>query len=182
MVNLSQNPSPKEVLQETMLKKVQETILNLVAQVEDPEIPGLTIEDLGILRDVILEESKVIILIAPTYMACPAYDVIASDIHKVLGDAGYCEVEVRHQFDPPWTTDWITLIGRKKLLDCQIALPEQASSNQDVMSNLFKKNLATCPNCQSKQTEIINNFSSTLCKSMHKCFACKEPFETLKCH
>lgn len=180
-------------------------VRQLVAQVEDPEIPVITIEDLGILRDVTLEKSveknaqnpqntKVIINITPTYTACVANDVISADITHVLEAAGFTDIEIRHQFDPPWTTDWITAAGRQKLQECNIALPDKVadkksapqsahpSSPANLAQKLFASSQTICPQCQSPQTELVSQFGSTLCKSSHKCLSCQEPFEAFKCH
>ena len=158
-----------------------EDIRKLVAQVEDPEIPTLTIEDLGILGDVRQEETGLVVEIMPTYTACPANDVITAEIRRVLEKAGCEKFEIRPRFDPPWTSDWITPEGRAKLKACNIALPERLADSKKSKA-LFARPTVPCPHCGASDTEMVSQFGSTLCKSSHKCLACREPFEAFKCH
>lgn len=133
--------------------------------VPDPEIPVVTILDLGIVRSV--DEEKVVI--TPTYSGCPATDFIEQSIRAALDEAGFCHVQIETQLSPPWTTDWISEEGKDKLRAYGIAPPELAKA-------------ATCPRCGSTDTEEVSRFGSTPCKAQWRCKACLEPFDRFKCH
>lgn len=138
-----------------------------LANVPDPEIPVLTIVDLGIVRDVQVGDT-VTVDIAPTYSGCPATEVIESSVKTALLENGVAEPEVRRVLSPPWTTEWITEDGRRKLHEYGIAPPQ--------------KSLAiACPQCDSLSTEKVSEFGSTACKAAYKCLDCLEPFEYFKC-
>ena len=133
--------------------------------VPDPEIPVVSVVDLGIVRDV--TEDRV--MITPTYSGCPATEVIERSIREALDAAGYRQVQVETVLSPPWTTDWISERGREALARYGIAPPDLA-------------NAATCPQCSSTDTEEISRFGSTPCKAQWRCRACLEPFDRFKCH
>ncbi len=139
------------------------------AAVEDPEIPVLTIEDLGILRHVQLDGDTIEVTITPTYSGCPAMTVIAREIEGALTRAGFSSIRVRSVLSPAWTTDWMSEDGRRKLREYGIAPPDPSAH-------------PACPQCGSKNTELISAFGSTACKSLHRCLTCREPFDTFKCH
>ena len=141
----------------------------IAAAVEDPEIPVLTIEDLGILRNVRLDGDTVEVTITPTYSGCPAMTVIAWEIEAALSRAGYSAIRVRSVLSPAWTTDWMSEDGKRKLLAYGIAPPDPSAH-------------PACPQCGSKNTELISAFGSTACKALHRCLACREPFDAFKCH
>lgn len=141
-----------------------------VRAVPDPEIPALTIEDLGILRDVALEGEIVIATITPSYSGCPATQPIARDVADALAGAGFPHARVRTVLAPAWSTDWITETGRRKLVQAGIAPPERSRPRP------------ACPACGSGETEQLSAFGSTPCKALHRCLTCKEPFEAFKCH
>jgi ring-1,2-phenylacetyl-CoA epoxidase subunit PaaD len=145
-----------------------------VAEVVDPEIPVLTIEDLGILRAVEVEGSHVTVTITPTYSGCPAMEAISADIRAAL--AGF-EVDVRMVLAPAWTTEWMTDVGRRKLADYGIAPPRGSAGPVTVTLGGL-----TCPQCGSRDTEELSRFSSTSCKSMWRCRSCREPFDHFKDH
>ena len=148
------------------------------AQVCDPEIPVLTIADLGVLRSVdIAEDGAVEVAITPTYSGCPAMDVIGVDVELALIKAGIEKARIRHVLSPAWTTDWMSAEGRAKLLAYGIAPPAAASSRRA----LFAEDSAACPRCGSERTEKISEFGSTACKSLWRCLACREPFDHFKC-
>ena len=149
-----------------------------VAAVEDPEIPVLTIEDLGILRDIRLAGAVVEVTITPTYSGCPAMAVITWEIEGALARAGFTEFRVRSVLSPAWTTDWLSAEGRRKLLDYGIAPPARAAGRR----GLFTTERLACPRCGSEDTELLSEFGSTACKSLHRCLACREPFDAFKCH
>jgi len=143
----------------------------------DPELPFLTIRDLGILRDVRQRGGVIEIVITPTYSGCPANDIIALDIQSALAKAGIGNARVSLERAPAWTTDWITAEGRAKLLDNGIAPPARATGKRA----LFAEDIVGCPRCGSHETEVVSAFGSTACKSQHRCLSCQEPFEAFKC-
>jgi ring-1,2-phenylacetyl-CoA epoxidase subunit PaaD len=149
----------------------------VLAQVHDAEIPVITIEDLGILRDVQVDGDRVVVTITPTYSGCPAMQEIEADVRAVL--SGY-DVEVRTVLSPAWTTDWMTEDGRRKLRDYGIAPPERRPAGP-VLVQLGPPRL-TCPQCGSADTEELSRFGSTSCKSMWRCRTCREPFDHFRAH
>jgi ring-1,2-phenylacetyl-CoA epoxidase subunit PaaD len=151
----------------------------IAAGVADPELPMLTIADLGILRDIRVDDGHVTVEITPTYSGCPAMAAIRADIRRELHDAGYVDVEVRTALHPPWTTDWITPEGRRKLNEHGIA-PPGAAQRQAVRLTLGRREPATCPRCGSSDTVEVSRFGSTACKALHSCRRCAEPFEVVK--
>jgi ring-1,2-phenylacetyl-CoA epoxidase subunit PaaD len=149
----------------------------VLAQVHDPEIPVITIEDLGVLRDVHLEGQRVVVTITPTYSGCPAMQEIEADVRTAL--AGH-DVEVRTVLSPAWTTDWMTEQGRAALRAYGIAPPERRPAGP-VLVPLGPPRL-TCPQCGSADTEELSRFGSTSCKSMWRCRSCREPFDHFRAH
>jgi ring-1,2-phenylacetyl-CoA epoxidase subunit PaaD len=143
-------------------------VRELVAAVPDPEIPVLTIEDLGILRDVSVVDGRVVVTITPTYSGCPAMDVIADDIRRLVPDA-----EVRTVLAPAWTTDWMSDEGKRKLVEYGIAPP---SGRGPVLVPLSVR----CPHCGSLDTRETSRFGSTACKALWVCGSCREPFDHFK--
>ena len=148
------------------------------ASVEDPELPPLTIADLGILRDVVLKDGAVEVSITPTYSGCPAMREIEGAVTAAVKAAGFPTVHVRHVLSPAWTTDFLTDTARRKLRDLGIAPPE----NPRAAEVLFAVAQTACPRCGSPNTERISLFGSTACKALHRCLACREPYEAFKCH
>jgi ring-1,2-phenylacetyl-CoA epoxidase subunit PaaD len=140
------------------------------ASVPDPEIPALTIEDLGILRGVALDGDTIVATITPSYSGCPATQPIAQDVADALARAGFANAQVRTVLAPAWSTDWITETGRRKLAEAGIAPPDRARARP------------ACPLCGSTETEQLSAFGSTPCKALHRCLTCREPFEAFKCH
>jgi ring-1,2-phenylacetyl-CoA epoxidase subunit PaaD len=147
------------------------------ASVVDPEIPVLTIADLGVLRDVAIAGDRVEVAITPTYSGCPAMNMIALEIELALERAGFRQPKVRTVLSPAWTTDWMSEAGRQKLRDYGIAPPQAASSRRA----LFGEQAVTCPQCGSDNTELLSEFGSTSCKALWRCKACREPFDYFKC-
>jgi ring-1,2-phenylacetyl-CoA epoxidase subunit PaaD len=148
------------------------------ASVVDPEIPVLTIADLGVLREVTFFDGRVEVAITPTYSGCPAMSTIAFDIAVVLERAGFHDAQVRTVLSPAWTTDWMSEDGRRKLREYGIAPPQPASSRRA----LFGVQQVTCPQCGSEETEVLSEFGSTSCKALWRCKRCREPFDYFKCH
>ncbi len=154
-------------------------IRRIVKTVGDPEIPILSKEDLGILRDLKVSDDAIEVVITPTYVGCPAMDTISADIISALKDEGYTNVEVKTSLSPAWTTDWLTDAGREKLLSIGIAPPnEGARTKRSLMS---RDTPARCPKCQSSNTECVSEFGSTACKALYRCTSCLEPFDYFKC-
>lgn len=155
-------------------------IWRLLADVKDPEVPVLSILDLGIVRDVKTEGDKINITITPTYSGCPAMDVISMDIRLKLIEKGYRNIFIKLQLSPAWTTDWMTEEGKQKLRAFGIAPPNP--KQQFCMSDMFREEAVQCPHCNSYHTELLSQFSSTACKAMYRCLDCKEAFDYFKCH
>lgn len=155
-------------------------IWNLLDDVCDPEIPVLSVTDLGIVRDIKLHESEVEIIITPTYSGCPAMDMIAVNIKAGLQAKGIENVKVTLVFTPAWTTDWMTERGRERLRAYGIAPPEAEIA--DKMELFAEGPKVACPRCNSLKTKVLSNFGSTACKAMYQCETCKEPFDYFKCH
>ena len=149
-------------------------VREVLAQVPDPEIPVLSIEDLGILRDVEVEREHVVVTVTPTYPGCPAMDEIRADIVTALRAHGVDDVEVRTVLAPAWTTDWMSEDGKRKLRDFGIAPPGELL--------LQIRPRVECPQCGSSDTEEMTRFASTSCTSMWRCRACREPFDHFKAH
>jgi ring-1,2-phenylacetyl-CoA epoxidase subunit PaaD len=150
----------------------------ILERVSDPEIPVLSIMEMGVVRSALMEGDVVKVQITPTYSGCPAMDVIGDDIKKALSDEGYTS-EIELILAPAWTTDWITPKGRKSLEDYGIAAPLDAEADKSVL--LDGKRLVKCTNCQSTNTRLISQFGSTACKAQFQCEDCQEPFDYFKC-
>ena len=151
---------------------------NAAASVVDPEIPVLTIADLGVLREVTVSDGHVEIAITPTYSGCPAMNMIALEIELALEREGFHKPSIRTVLSPAWTTDWMSEDGRRKLREYGIAPPLPASSRRA----LFGVQEVACPQCGSKDTEQLAEFGSTSCKALWRCKSCREPFDYFKCH
>ncbi len=151
------------------------------AAVPDPELPMMTLADLGILRDVTAEGDAVVVTITPTYSGCPAMREIAHDLRFQLGRAGFADVTVRTALAPPWTSDWITAEGRRKLHDAGIAPPGPAPAGPVPLTlGPARRHPVSCPRCGSADTTQTAAFSGTACKALYRCVACREPFEYVK--
>jgi ring-1,2-phenylacetyl-CoA epoxidase subunit PaaD len=150
--------------------------------VVDPELPFLTIADMGILRDVRLAgDGAMEVAITPTYSGCPAMDVIALDIVTALAKAGFANVRVERVLSPAWTTDWLTPAAREKLRANGIAPPERGPDGPKGKRALFSETAVACPMCGSIETERVSEFGSTACKAHYRCRVCREPFQYFKC-
>jgi ring-1,2-phenylacetyl-CoA epoxidase subunit PaaD len=151
---------------------------DVVASVVDPEIPVLTIADLGVLRDVTIDDGRVEVSITPTYSGCPAMNMITLEVELALEREGFRDSTVRTVLAPAWTTDWMSEEGRRKLREYGIAPPQAASSRRA----LFGVDQVACPQCGSTDTELLSEFGSTSCKALWRCKKCREPFDYFKCH
>lgn len=153
-------------------------IWEFLKEVSDPEIPVLTVVDLGVIRTVSYENNLCTIVITPTYSGCPAMKVIEEDIIEKLNEKGIPNVKVELTLSPAWSTDWITENGRNKLLEYGIAPPE----NEVDKSVLFAEpTVVPCPKCRSRNTRMISLFGSTACKAHYQCNDCFEPYDYFKC-
>lgn len=162
----------------TTEQHIDEKLIPILEQVSDPEIPVLSIMDMGVVRSAVVVDGKAKVQITPTYSGCPAMDVIGDDIKKALKDAGY-EAEVELILHPAWSTDWITLKGRKALEDYGIAAPLEPEADKAVL--LHGKRIVKCTNCGSTNTRLVSQFGSTACKAQFQCEDCQEPFDYFKC-
>ena len=161
-----------------MVNAEKDKVLELLSNVFDPEIPVLSIMDMGIVRDVEVDQGKVNVTITPTYSGCPAMDTIADDIKIILDDHGF-STEVKLVLAPAWSTDWITEKGRTALEKYGIAAPLEDSA--DKLALLGEGKLVKCTNCGSLNTKLVSQFGSTACKALFQCNDCLEPFDYFKC-
>lgn len=159
--------------------KIPSDIYEILKEVVDPEIPVLTVFDMGILRDVKQDENGIEVTITPTYSGCPAMEMIADEIKSALARKGFTNVKIKSVLSPAWTTDWITEEGKEKLRKFGIAPPEHGTADKNAL--LGNPKSVKCPRCGSTHTEMISNFGSTACKALWKCLDCKEPFDYFKC-
>jgi ring-1,2-phenylacetyl-CoA epoxidase subunit PaaD len=154
-----------------------EQIWSWLAEVPDPEIPVVSVVDLGMIRNIHVGENDVEVEVSPTYSGCPATEVIEDSIRAKLELEGLNGVSVRRVLSPPWTTDWISESGRQKLSDYGIAPPAGSASKRELLG----KDAVRCPRCGATQTTVVSEFGSTACKASYKCDECLEPFEYFKC-
>ena len=158
------------------------TAAAVAATVTDPELPMLTLADLGVLRSVSETDGRVVVAITPTYTGCPAMDTMRDDLEHALVSAGYPDVEIRTQLSPAWTSDWISASGRRKLAEAGIAPPGAAPrrSGPIPLTLSVPVTRVSCPHCGSADTEEQSRFGATACKALRRCRACQEPFEHVK--
>lgn len=157
---------------------LRERVIGIAGAVADPEIPVLTIADLGVLRDVAVDGGRIEVSITPTYSGCPAMNMIALEIEVAVEAAGLGRPAVRTVLSPAWTTDWMSETGRRKLKDYGIAPPARAAGRRA----LFGAETVPCARCNSADTEKLAEFASTSCKALWRCKTCLEPFDYFKCH
>jgi len=167
-----------------MLTITTQQVYEWLSSVTDPEVPVLTILDLGIVRDVQVGEGadggpEVTVAITPTYSGCPAMDVIAVNIRMALLSRGIRHINIENRLHPAWTTDWMTEEGKQKLQAYGIAPPQRKAA--DTLA-LFADDKVPCPRCGSTDTELVSQFGATSCKALYRCLSCHEPFEHFKCH
>ena len=157
----------------------KQIIIAAINSIPDPEVPVLTIEDLGIIRNIEFEDS-LIVTITPTYSGCPAMQYIENNIKEIAQKNGFENIVVKTVLTPAWTTDWLSDNGKKKLLEYGIAPPEKTSVNKSLLFSDVPKIIA-CPQCKSVNTSMISQFGSTACKALYKCNTCQETFDYFKC-
>jgi ring-1,2-phenylacetyl-CoA epoxidase subunit PaaD len=156
-------------------------IWKLLETVMDPEVPVLSVIDLGIVRDVKINNDELQIIITPTYSGCPAMDVISMNIKMVLLEHGYKKLKIISVLSPAWTTDWMSQHGKEKLKAFGIAPP--TAKQQVCHTELFHDGeTIQCPHCNSYDTKLVSQFGSTACKALYVCENCREPFDYFKCH
>jgi ring-1,2-phenylacetyl-CoA epoxidase subunit PaaD len=158
----------------------EQAIWQLLEEVKDPEVPVLSIIDLGIIRSVNISDETIGIVITPTYSGCPAMDTIRMDIRLKLLEKGFRNIDIQQSLSPAWTTDWMTEQGKEKLQAYGIAAP--LPRQQFCSTALFSEEAVPCPRCKSFHTELISQFGSTACKALYRCLNCHEPFDYFKCH
>ena len=160
--------------------KTKDDILSLLSEIPDPEIPVITIVELGVIRDIHLSgEHSIELNITPTYSGCPAMKQIEDDVRKKLSENGFSTVKINTVFSPAWTTDWITPEAKEKLRKYGIAPPEHTTEDKNWLTG--KHTTVTCPRCKSRNTKLISQFGSTACKALYQCQDCLEPFDYFKC-
>ena len=152
-------------------------IIEYLSEIRDPEIPVLSITDLGILRSVEISDEKVTVKITPTYSGCPAMDMIRDEIRASLTSHGVLNFRIEQVLSPAWTTDWMTDSGKQKLQEYGIAVPAKSGCFLTA-----EDHPESCPHCHSTHIEMISRFGSTACKALYRCLDCKEPFDYFKCH
>lgn len=155
-------------------------IKSWLEELPDPEIPVISIVELGIIRSIDVNDSSVLVSITPTYSGCPAMKQIEDDIVSTLKQRGIPNVEVKMVYSPAWTTDWISDAAKEKLNKYGIAPPEHSSIDKRVLMGLEER-VVKCPQCHSSNTEMISQFGSTACKALYRCKDCAEPFDYFKC-
>ena len=152
-------------------------VTQILEMVKDPEVPVLSISDMGIIKDVNLDGEAVTVQIMPTYSGCPAMDVISEDIQTILTLHGYKDFKIETVLSPAWSSDFISESGRQKLREYGIAPPEKGAGKAGLMHIAE----IACPQCGSHKTEVVSEFGSTACKALYKCSDCLEPFDYFKC-
>ena len=156
------------------MPKQEKILWDALDDIKDPEIPVLSVIDLGIVRDIVINQDEVEVFITATYSGCPAMDMIAAAIKTELLVRGYKKIKVTTVYSPAWTTDWMTETGRQKLKAYGIAAPDKRFA--------IAQDGVQCPQCNSTNTKLLSEFGSTACKALYQCSDCKEPFDYFKCH
>ena len=149
-------------------------IYSYLEEIKDPEVPALSIIDLGIVRDIKMNGDEIEVVITPTYTGCPAMDMIAATIKIELATLGFVKIKITQVLSPAWTTDWMSEEGKRKLKEYGIAAPDKRFS--------IPQDGVQCPQCSSTNTRLVSEFGSTACKALYQCNDCKEPFDYFKCH
>jgi ring-1,2-phenylacetyl-CoA epoxidase subunit PaaD len=150
----------------------------VLKQVMDPEVPVVSVVDLGIVRDLYWQSGHLHVVVTPTYSGCPATEVIEDDIRQALEKAGFAAPQLERKLTPAWTTDWITDSGHERLRAYGIAPPEGSRSKRSLLG---ESPVICCPQCGSTHTELLSQFGSTACKALYRCCDCREPFDYFKC-
>ncbi len=160
--------------------QTKENIYSLLSEIPDPEIPVISIVELGVIRDVKFSDNKNIeVTITPTYSGCPAMKQMEDDVKKKLTDNGFENVKINTVYNPAWTTDWLSAEAKLKLQKYGIAPPEESTNDKSFLTGKTKN--ITCPRCKSTNTHLVSQFGSTACKALYKCNDCLEAFDYFKC-
>lgn len=158
----------------------KENIYSLLSEIPDPEIPVISIVELGVIRDVKFSDTKTVeVTITPTYSGCPAMKQMEDDVRKKLIEHGFETVKINTVYNPAWTTDWLSQEAKLKLQKYGIAPPEESTSDKSFLTGKTKS--ITCPRCKSTKTHLVSQFGSTACKALYKCDDCLEAFDYFKC-
>jgi ring-1,2-phenylacetyl-CoA epoxidase subunit PaaD len=157
-------------------------IWTLLREIADPEVPALSIVDLGIVREVRTEPEQVTITITPTYSACPAMDVIAAEIRSSLKAHGIENLRLETTLSPAWTTDWLSNEAKQRLREYGIAPPQSLIPASGIKPAAPEPQTVACPHCGSESTALVSRYGSSLCKALYKCLNCLEPFDAFKQH
>lgn len=155
-------------------------VWDAVARIPDPEIPVVTIEDLGMLREVQVVDGKAVVVITPTYSGCPAMGMISEQVREALDRAGFVDAEVRQVLQPAWTTDWMSEEARVRLEAYGIAPPSGQAHRGPVTVQISTRPQLRCPRCKSTEVKELSRFGSTSCKALYQCRSCAEPFDYFK--
>lgn len=161
-----------------MLSHVIHQIRNILSTIPDPEIPVISLEELGMIQHIALEGDEVQVTVTPTYSGCPAIEQISEDIRTTLHANGYEKVKVEMTYSPAWSSKWMSPSTKMKLKQYGIAPPQHCCGNELCVSG--KCSIVACPRCDGKNTELISHFGSTACKALYSCHTCHEPFEYFK--
>lgn len=172
------NHKEENIISSHSKEETTKRIWDILETVYDPEIPVLSVLDLGIVRDVKFQNETIEVAITPTYSGCPAMDLISMNIRMALIKEGFASIKISQQLSPAWTTDWMTESGKQKLKSYGIAPPVAKTFDKNYLENL----VIECPLCHSKNTKLVSQFGSTACKALYQCNDCKEPFDYFKCH
>lgn len=159
--------------------QTKESIFSLLSEIPDPEIPVISIVELGVIRDVIFSGKDIEVIITPTYSGCPAMKQMEDDVRKKMEEQGFENIKIITVYNPAWTTDWLSADAKLKLQKYGIAPPEESTTDKSFLSG--KPKHVTCPRCKSKNTVMISQFGSTACKALYKCNECLEVFDYFKC-
>ncbi len=154
-------------------------IRDFLSEIPDPEIPVISIVELGVIRNIREKDNSVEVEITPTYSGCPAMKQIEDDVKKKLAEKGFEHISIITSYSPPWTTDWLSEGAKLKLQEYGIAPPEENTSDKSFITGKHKA--ITCPHCKSKNTVLVSQFGSTACKALYKCNECLEAFDYFKC-
>ncbi|GAB1578401.1 phenylacetate-CoA oxygenase subunit PaaJ [Bordetella petrii] len=157
-------------------------VMSWLESVPDPEIPVLSVVDLGVVREVAWDGGTCVVTITPTYSGCPAMREIAHDIERTLAGHGVAAVRVETRLAPAWTTDWMSERGRAALKGYGIAAPAERAIDVSGISRRAAGPVVACPHCGSGRTRLVSHFGSTSCKALYRCAACREPFDYFKTH
>jgi len=157
----------------------EDMVWEILNKIPDPEIPVISIVELGVVRDLTISNDSILVVITPTYTGCPATQFFENDITAAMKKEGFSDVNIKYQYNPAWTTDWLNEESREKLRVYGIAPPDGQSTDKNFL--LGKDPQVGCPQCKSKNTKMISQFGSTACKSLYQCNDCLETFDYFKC-